>query len=563
MSWLSNASVRAKTLTSFAIVMVCAVGLGLFSINRLSSVNHDASEIRENWLPSVGLVGAIRSSFEFYRILEGAHIMSSTPEAMAEEEKSMAAVLKDMDRQIVEYSSLASPGYENEAFQKFKGYWEHYAQLSQQKLIPLSRQNKTAEATDLYRGDSRADYRQARALFQDIIDFNTQGGKKAADRGAATYASSELFISIAIGLMALICLLAGWMIIATVSKPIQILTGIMNRLAGHDLTAAVTGAERQDEVGAMARAVQIFKDGLITADKLAAAQAAEQAEKQRRTENIDRLLRGFEDASMAALRTVSAASSELDATAHSLASMAQQTSSQATTVAAAAEQTSVNVQTVAAAAEEMANAISEIGSQVSKSTRIAGQAVDEAARTNETVRWLAEAAQKIGEVVNLITSIASQTNLLALNATIEAARAGEAGKGFAVVANEVKNLASQTAKATDEIASQITAIQEATNGAVQAITGIGGTITEISSITTSIAAAIEEQGAATGEISRNVQQAAAGTQEVSSSITQVTQTAGETGSAAGEVTSAAGELARQAETLRAEVEHFLAAVKAA
>ncbi len=563
MSWLSDASVRAKTLVSFAVVMMCAIGLGLFAIDRLSSLNQAAGEIRENWLPSVGQVGAIRSSFEYYRILEGTHIMSSSAETMAEEEKSMATVLKDMDRQLTEYSPLATPGYESGAFEKFKGYWEHYVQISQQKLLPLSRQNKIEEATDLYRGDSRAEYLKARALFQDIIDFNTKNGKEAADRGAATYASSKLFIIGVIFSVALICLLAGWMIIATVSKPIQTLTGIMNRLAGHDLTAAVTGAERQDEVGAMARAVQIFKDGLITADQLAVAQAAEQAEKQRRTENIDRLLRGFEDASMAALRTVSAASSELDATAHSLASMAQQTNSQATTVAAAAEQTSVNVQTVAASAEEMANAITEIGSQVSKSTRIAGQAVEEAARTNETVRWLAEAAQKIGDVVNLITNIASQTNLLALNATIEAARAGEAGKGFAVVAGEVKNLASQTAKATDEIASQITAIQEATNGAVRAITGIGSTITEINTISTSIAAAIEEQGAATAEISRNVQQAASGTQEVSGSISQVTQTAGETGSAAGEVTSAAGELARQAETLRAEVEHFLAAVKAA
>ena len=211
----------------------------------------------------------------------------------------------------------------------------------------------------------------------------------------------------------------------------------------------------------------------------------------------------------------------------------------------------------------MTSSLREISRQVSRSTGIAGQAVEQAGRTNGTVRGLAEAAGRIGEVVGLIQSIASQTNLLALNATIEAARAGEAGKGFAVVASEVKTLATQTARATEEISAQIAAMQAVTSGAVADIQGIGGTIGEMNEITTTIAAAVEEQSAATAEISRSVGQAAAGTSEVSGNVVQVTEAAAQTGAAATQVLGASGELARQAERLRAEVERFLSGIRAA
>ncbi|WP_207460498.1 methyl-accepting chemotaxis protein [Azospirillum sp. SYSU D00513] len=560
---LANVSVRAKSLTVFLLIIAFTIGMGLSSINRISAVNDGAASIRDNWLPSVGLIGAISSSLEAYRSLEGAHITSPTPADMAAEEQLIAAALKNMEEQRKRYEALLTPGIETETYRKFSGTWERYLSISEQKLLTLSRENENEVASRLYRGESRAVFRQAKALLQELIDFNAAGGKAAADEGAAIYASSKMLISGILALVTAICVAAGWIVIATVAKPIQAMTGLMERLAGHDLAVAVTGTERRDEIGAMARAVQVFKDGLIEADRLAAVQSAEQQAKQRRAETVDRLIREFEGSATTALRTVSAAASELDATAQSMAAMAQQTNNQATAVAVAAEQTSANVQTVATAAEEMASSIQEIGTQVTRSTRIAGKAVEEATRTNATVQGLAEAAQRIGDVVSLITNIASQTNLLALNATIEAARAGEAGKGFAVVAGEVKSLASQTAKATEDIAAQIVAIQGATNGAVQAISEIGGTIAQINDISTGIAAAIEEQGAATNEISRNVQQAASGTQEVSSNIGQVTQTAGETGAAAGQVMSASGELAQQAETLKADVERFLAAIKAA
>ena len=261
--------------------------------------------------------------------------------------------------------------------------------------------------------------------------------------------------------------------------------------------------------------------------------------------------------------TVASASTEMQSTAESMTATAEQTSNQATAAASAAEETTTNVQTVASAAEEMSNSISEIGRQVDQSSDIAGKAVEEAERTNETVQSMAAAAQKIGEVVKLISDIAEQTNLLALNATIEAARAGDAGKGFAVVAAEVKSLANQTAKATEDIAGQIGAMQSVTGEAATAINTIGETIKEISEIGTTISAAVEEQRAATQEIARNVQQAAQGTGEVSANIASVNQAATEAGESARHVLSASGELATQSEMLRGEVDGFVQQIRAA
>ncbi|QCN94808.1 HAMP domain-containing protein [Azospirillum argentinense] len=563
MSVLSNITIKTKIASSFFILVMFIIGLGIFSIDRISTVNDAGKDIRDNWLPSVGEISRLTDYFEFYRILESAHILVSDPAQKAEEEKSLRSALENFQEAARKYKGMLTPGYEMETFQKLMGHWERYQNLSNQKLLPLSRANRDSEATELYRGDSRAEFRKAQELMRELSEFNIRNGRIAADHGEAIYASSRMLLIIVIAIVTLLGTAMGLVIIAGVSKPIQQLTGVMNRLAGRELTVAVDGAQRKDELGAMARAVQVFKDGLIEADRLAAAQAAEQASKQRRAEAVERLVSRFGDSSAASLRTVAAAASELDATAHSMTSMAERTNIQATAVQAAAEQTSANVQTVASATEEMASSIREIATQVSRSSQIAGQAVEQATRTNETVRGLVEAAQKIGEVVSLITNIASQTNLLALNATIEAARAGEAGKGFAVVAGEVKHLASQTAKATDEIAAQIAAIQGATDGAVRDISAIGGIIGQIDEISTTIAAAIEEQGAATNEISRNVQEAATGTHQVSGSITEVTLAAGETGAAAGQVMSASGELARQSETLRKEIESFLAEIKAA
>jgi len=348
-----------------------------------------------------------------------------------------------------------------------------------------------------------------------------------------------------------------------IGKPILGMTAAMRRLAGGDTSVIIPGVGRTDEVGQMAAALQIFKDQRLAADRLSSEQAAERAAKEQRVVRLDTLTRSFEMKAGELVGLVSSAATELQATAQSMTGTAGQATQQATHVAAAAEEASVNVQTVAAAAEELASSITEISRQVAQSAKVAGRALDDAKRTDGVVQALAQGAQKIGEVVGLISNIAGQTNLLALNATIEAARAGDAGKGFAVVASEVKSLATQTARATEDIARQITQIQTATKDAVESIRGIGGTIGEISEIAAAIAAAVEEQGAATQEIARNVQQAATGTREVSSNIIGVSQGANDAGAAATQVLGAAGELSRQAEQLRSEVGRYITGVKAA
>ncbi len=299
-----------------------------------------------------------------------------------------------------------------------------------------------------------------------------------------------------------------------------------------------------------------YRYGAETINAATAAMAARLADNRRLADDFESKLKGVIDA-------VSAAATELQATAETMTITAGESSRRATAVAAASEQATTNVQTVAAAAEELSKSIIEISRQVDGSTTVAGKAVEEAKRTDSRVHALSEAAQKIGEVVQLINDIASQTNLLALNATIEAARAGEAGKGFAVVASEVKSLASQTAKATEDISAQVNAIQAATRDAVEAIRSIGATITQISETSTTIASAVEEQGAATQEIARNVQQAAAGTHEVSDNIAGVTTAAGETGAATSQMLGAAKELAGQADMLRREVGDFFTRARAA
>jgi methyl-accepting chemotaxis protein len=404
---------------------------------------------------------------------------------------------------------------------------------------------KINEATETARTSLEADFVAAKA---------------AAEQAVSRTITAQAIVS---GIALVLGLGLAFFIGRSIVAPVTGMTAAMTKLAGGDKSAEIPAQDAKDEIGEMAKAVDVFKQSMIRADALAAEQRAEQEKKEQRHKKIEGYVTDFDKAVQQALGTLASAATEMRSTAESMSATAEETSRQATAVAAATQQTSTNVQTVASASEELSASISEIAQQVERSSSITRTAVDQAKTTSITVGGLAKAAQRIGDVVKLIQDIASQTNLLALNATIEAARAGEAGKGFAVVASEVKALANQTAKATEEISSQVTAIQGATGQTVAAIEAIGGTIAQVDEISSAIASAVQEQSAATQEIAGNVQQAARGTSEISQNIAGVTQAASETGAASSQVLSSATELSQQAEKLRAEVDGFLANIRAA
>jgi methyl-accepting chemotaxis protein len=554
-------TIRAQLLTAFGIVLLVTAGLGLLATQRLSEVNDAGTEIRANWLPSTRLLGNLVAIAERYRSTQASHVLAGNDADKNAAEDRLTALRADYDKAWRTYAAMVDPGEEERLAASVTQSWQAYQALGA-NLIALSRKHADKEAAQAY-GDMTDAMSKFRAAMQADLDFNEHGGIQAAELGGQIYDSTRTMIIGAVIAAILICSLAGWLMITGISRPIGAMTEAMKRLARRDMSAEIVGCGLKNELGGMASAVQVFKDSMIEADRLAAEQAAETEVKMHRARKVDELTKSFEAKVGQLVGVLSSAATEMEATAQSMTATAEETNQQAGTVATASEQTSANVQTVSAATEELSASIQEISRQVTQSTVIAGRAVADAQRTDEKVQILAASAQKIGDVVILIQNIAAQTNLLALNATIEAARAGDAGKGFAVVASEVKSLANQTAKATEEIGGQIAAIQGATDDAVSAIRGIAKTIEELSQIATTIASAIEEQGAATQEISRNVQQAAQGTQDVTSNIAGVTQAAASTGAAASQVLSAAGDLSRQSEELTSEVNSFLSGLKAA
>jgi methyl-accepting chemotaxis protein len=350
-----------------------------------------------------------------------------------------------------------------------------------------------------------------------------------------------------------------------VGNPLKILAMSFDRMAAGDFEAGVPGADRRDEIGDIGKAVLRLRDSLQQAARKEAEEKStrEAALEAQRKSEMRRMADAFQQAVGGIVKTVSAAAGQLESAATSLTRTAETTQELSNSAAAASSQTSANVEGVAAASEQLSTTVGEISRQVQESSTIASRAVGQAAHTNDQVNALSQSAERIGDVINLISTIASQTNLLALNATIEAARAGDAGKGFAVVAQEVKALAAQTSKATNEIATQIAGMQSATNEAVLAIREITDTINKISEISGAIAAAVEEQDATTKEISRNVLEAAKGTSEVATSIADVSNGASQTGSASSQVLTSAQQLANESQSLTDEVERFLSTVRAA
>ncbi|TQF77340.1 HAMP domain-containing protein [Elioraea sp. Yellowstone] len=548
---------------SLTVLLAVVAGTGLTSLATLSGRLHDVAGAGH----SASEAGRMARSVLQIRRRENQIAAEPTAEVVAAARAAMAEQAAFFRNTLVEAKTIAGPARQA-VLARLEQAFDRYHAAAGATL-------QAAETAAAGRGDRDA---VLAALRAGVAAFDAVDGLSAElDRTAiglaetaAAEAEAEASRSFAVmagatGLGLVLALALAWAVGARgIAAPVRAAAARLKTLAEGDTDSPIPGVGRKDEAGEIAAAMAVFRDNLMRTREMQAeiARRDEEARQERRRAMLAAADR-FEAEVGSVVKGVAASATELEATATGMAAGAEETSRQVTAVAAAAEQASANVQTVAAAAEELAASIAEISRQVAESTRIASEAVAEATRTNATVESLAASAQRIGEVVRLINDIAGQTNLLALNATIEAARAGEAGKGFAVVASEVKNLASQTAKATEEIGGQIAAVQGETGRVVEAIRAIGGTIEKISAIAASIAAAVEQQGAATQEIARNVQQAAAGTGSVTANIASVNEAAASSGAAAAQVQSAAGELSRGAETLRAQVERFLAEMKAA
>jgi methyl-accepting chemotaxis protein len=557
----SSLTVKFKVRAVFGFLIIVLLAMGAFAWLRLGQVSETTENIGAEVIPATQVLGYMNDAVQNFRILQAEHVLAVDAKEMSSidvQQDALATKIKDLRSEI-------EPLLSNDAkadYAAFGQAWTKY-QADNGKLNEASRKNDDEAVGKQYRGDTKKSFEDVEGALDKIVKLNVGYGKQKATAAESQVHSTEVGIIGAIVLSLIACGVGSWIFVSSVLVPILGIGEVMTRLSANDLSVKIEGAEKQDEIGSMVRSVEVFKENMVKAGELSRAQRDEQVAKEKRQERITQHISTFADRIAHEIDSLSKAAESMRQASQTMSQTATETSHQADAVDQAAQLASSNVESVANATGELASTVDEISRQVDLSSQIARKAVEEANRTNQTIQGLAGAAQRIGNVMQLIGHIASQTRLLALNATIEAARAGEAGKGFAVVASEVRNLANQTASATDDIALQIGAIQTATQEAVSAITHIGGTITEISEISTMISTAVEEQGATTLGMKRNTAEAASGTMNVSANISQVSAGAGQTGAVAGEVLKSAVALGGQATLLRKEIDSFLDQIRAA
>ena len=552
---VGNLRIAYRLGLGFALVLALTAVLGINAIRSVDAVASLTTNLHEHPHTVIRAVLEADGGMRSMRIAVRDAILAQTP---AERDRYAATLATEYDGTLrALHTGRAAFLGDKDGFDKTETALNEYNRSAQQ-VIGLLGQGKTVDAMAILRGSGAEAARALNDAIAPLIAFSTD---KAAAFMQAAQAQRASTMYLNLGLMfAAVLLGAAVSAIATrsLTRPVVALRGCMAALADGNHGITVPGQNRGDEIGAMAKAVEVFRSNAAEMDRIRNEQGAQ---KRRAAEErklaLRKLADGFEAQVGSVVEAVTAAATQLQAASQQMAGNAAATSQQATAVASTSQQASANVQTVASATEELSASIGEIGTQVERSRSVAGRADTEASQTTEQIQRLSESVTSIGTVVALINNIASQTNLLALNATIEAARAGDAGKGFAVVASEVKGLAGQTAKATSEIASQIASVQSGTADAVNAISAITKVIAEMSSISATVAAAVQEQTAATGEIARNVEQAAAGTADVTKHIETVESAARETGQAAQQINISATELSKQAERLRLEVTRFL------
>lgn len=570
---MSNITVRNRIYLLVAILLLGSVTQSIMGIVQMNRIGVEITEIAEQDIPLTRIltqvtVHQLEQAIELEKGL--AHIGQSDLPTIGEKFTKLS---HKVDAEIKEAEEMLARGIENahseeaktkfaellELMKKVEGEHAAYEKQGIEMFAELAAGNLDHAKELAHKAEAQQEKldHQLIAALEELSQFTLLSAERDEQIGI------QYMIWLAIGAIA-VSLVVSTVVGRSVANPIGELTNSMDILAADNTDAEIPYTAAQSEIGRMARSVEVFREQAIEVKRLNALQGeADRKAAAERAKMLSDVAAQIEETVGEIAHHISDASVVVNSAAQTVTSNARQTASQSTAVASASEQASANVQTVASAAEELSASVSEIGRQVRHSTDTTSRAVIQIDSTNAQVQGLAEAANKIGEVVALISDIAEQTNLLALNATIEAARAGEAGKGFAVVASEVKSLAGQTAKATDEISGQVSEIQSATKDAVEAILDIGNVIGEISEISNNIAAAVEEQGDATTEIARNVEQAALGTQEVSGNVIEIAQAAEDTGEKANELLSASGQMSQDSNKLKEQVSELVAKVRAA